>query len=218
MNLIKHILKLIGSKANEPETAVDNIDHTMKYLVVGLGNVGAEYEGTRHNCGFMVVDALAREADAKWSLERHAYRTEVRHKGRTLVLLKPTTYMNLSGKAVNYHLQKLKIPRENLLVVVDDLAIPFGTLRMRAKGSAGGHNGLKSIDYCLASEEYARLRVGTGNGGFAEGHQVDFVLGRWLAEEQALLPKISEQAIEAIKCFAVEGIGKAMTLYNHSIL
>lgn len=190
----------------------------MGYLVAGLGNIGEEYAFTRHNIGFTILDAWAQASNVVFTPTRYGDTAEISFRGRKFTLLKPSTYMNLSGKAVNYHLQKLKIPRENLLVVVDDLAIPFGTLRMRAKGSAGGHNGLKSIDCCLASEEYARLRVGTGNGGFAEGHQVDFVLGRWLMEERELLPKISEQAIEAIKCFAVEGIGKAMTLYNHSIL
>lgn len=188
----------------------------MKYLIVGLGNVGSEYEGTRHNCGFMVVDAMAKSAGASWTLERHAYRAEIRHKGRTLVLIKPTTYMNLSGKAVRYWLQKTRIPQENLLVVVDDFAIPFGTLRLRKRGSAGGHNGLKSIDYELVSDDYARLRIGTGNGGFAEGHQVDFVLGELLLEEKRALPEVLERAVAAIKCYATEGIDRAMTQFNRS--
>lgn len=213
MNLIKHILKLIGSKANEPETAVDNIDHTMKYLVVGLGNVGAEYEGTRHNCGFMVVDALAREADAKWSLERHAYRTEVRHKGRTLVLLKPTTYMNLSGKAVKYWMQAEKIELANLLVISDDIALPVGTLRMKKQGSGGGHNGLGNIEQTLGTNAYARLRVGVGDN-FSRGRQIDYVLGTFSAEEQALLDPAVDQAKEAVKAFATIGPDRAMNVCN----
>jgi len=188
----------------------------MNYLIAGLGNIGAEYANTRHNIGFMVLDVWAQASNAVFTSGRYGSTAEVSFKGRKFTLLKPSTYMNLSGKAVNYWLQNLKIPRENLLVVVDDLAIPFGTLRMRAKGSAGGHNGLKSIDYCLASDQYARLRVGTGNGGFAEGHQVDFVLGQWLLEEERELPQIIERAIEAVKCFGTEGVDRAMTQFNHA--
>lgn len=188
----------------------------MNYLIAGLGNIGQEYANTRHNIGFMVLDAWAQASNAVFTPGRYGSVTEISFKGRKFTLLKPSTYMNLSGKAVNYWLGHLKIPRENLLVVVDDLAIPFGTLRMRAKGSAGGHNGLKSIDYSLASEEYARLRVGTGNGGFAEGHQVDFVLGEWLLEEKRALPEILERAVAAIKCFGTEGVDRAMTQFNHA--
>ena len=190
----------------------------MNFLVAGLGNIGAEYASTRHNIGFMVLDAWAQASNAVFSSGRYGSTAEVSFKGRKFTLLKPSTYMNLSGKAVNYWLGVLKIPRENLLVVVDDLAIPFGTLRMRARGSAGGHNGLKSIDYSLASDDYARLRVGTGNGGFARGGQIDFVLGEWLLEEKRELPRITDAAIEAIKCFGTEGIARAMTRYNHSVL
>ena len=190
----------------------------MGYLIAGLGNIGEEYTHTRHNIGFTVLDAWAQASNVVFSSERYGDTAEISFKGRKFTLLKPSTYMNLSGKAVNYHLQKRKIPLENLLVVLDDLAIPFGTLRMRAKGSDGGHNGLKNIDFCLGTNNYARLRIGTGNGGFAVGHQIDFVLGRWLPEEMDNLPKIAEQAIEAIRCFGTEGIGKAMTRYNHSIL
>ena len=188
----------------------------MSYLVAGLGNIGAEYAATRHNIGFTVLDVWAQASNASFTSGRYGATAEVSFKGRKITLLKPSTYMNLSGKAVNYWLQHLKIPRENLMVVVDDLALPFGTLRMRKKGSAGGHNGLKSIDFSLASEDYARLRIGTGNGGFAEGHQVDFVLGEWLLEEKMALPEIAERAISAIKCFTTEGIDRAMTQYNHA--
>ena len=188
----------------------------MNYLVAGLGNMGEEYRDTRHNIGFNVLDAWAQASNTVFTVGRYGSTAEVSFKGRKFTLLKPSTYMNLSGKAVNYWLQKTGIPRENLMVIVDDLALPFGTIRMRKRGSAGGHNGLKSIDYSLASDDYARLRVGTGNGGFAEGHQVDFVLGKWLLEEQRELPQIVDRVIAAVKCFATEGIDKAMTQYNHS--
>lgn len=187
------------------------------FLIAGLGNIGEEYADTRHNIGFLVLDVWAQASNTSFVSGRYGATAEVSFKGNKFTLLKPSTYMNLSGKAVNYWLANLKIPRENLLVVVDDLAIPFGTLRMRAKGSAGGHNGLKDIDFRLASEEYARLRIGTGNGGFAEGRQVDFVLGEWLLEEKKELPLIVNTAIEAIKCFGAEGINRAMTQYNHSV-
>ena len=186
----------------------------MNYLVVGLGNIGEEYASTRHNMGFMVLDAWAQASNAVFTPGRYGSTAEISYKGRKFTLLKPSTYMNLSGKAVNYWLQKLKIPQENLLVVVDDFAIPFGTIRLRRRGSAGGHNGLKSIDYSLASDDYARLRIGTGNGGFAEGHQVDFVLGDLLLEEKRALPELLERAVAAIKCASTEGIDRAMTQYN----
>ena len=186
----------------------------MHYLVVGLGNIGEEYASTRHNMGFMVLDAWAQASNAVFTTGRYGAIAEVSYKGRKFTLLKPSTYMNLSGKAVNYWLQKLHIPRENLLVVVDDLAIPFGTIRLRQRGSDGGHNGLKSVDYSLASDDYARLRIGTGNGGFAEGHQVDFVLGDLLLEEKRAMPELLDRAVECIKCYGTEGIGRAMTRFN----
>lgn len=213
MNLIKHILTLFGSKASVSEDSNDNIDNSMKYLIVGLGNVGAEYEGTRHNSGFMVVDALAKEADAKWSLERHAYRTEVRHKGRILVLIKPTTYMNLSGKAVKYWLQAEKIELANLLVISDDIALPVGTLRMKKQGSGGGHNGLGNIEQLLGTNAYARLRVGVGDN-FSRGRQIDYVLGAFSAEEHALLDPAIEQAKDAVKAYATVGPDRAMNVCN----
>ena len=188
----------------------------MNYLVVGLGNIGSEYAATRHNMGFMVLDAWAQASNAVFTVGRYGATTDISFKGRKFTLLKPSTYMNLSGKAVHYWLQKTKIPQENLLVVVDDLAIPFGTLRLRKRGSAGGHNGLKSIDYSLASDDYARLRVGTGNGGFAEGHQVDFVLGELLLEEKRAMPELLERAVACIKCYGTEGIDRAMTQFNRT--
>ena len=190
----------------------------MNYLVVGLGNIGEEYAATRHNMGFMVLDAWAQASNAVFTPGRYGATAEISFKGRKFILLKPSTYMNLSGKAVHYWLQKTRIPQENLLVVVDDFAIPFGTLRLRKRGSAGGHNGLKSIDYELVSDDYARLRVGTGNGGFAEGHQVDFVLGELLLEEKRMLPLVLERAVEAIKCYGTEGIDRAMTRFNRAVV
>ena len=188
----------------------------MNYLVVGLGNIGEEYAATRHNMGFMVLDAWAQASNAVFTAGRYGATTEISFKGRKFILLKPSTYMNLSGRAVRYWLQKTRIPQENLLVVVDDFAIPFGTLRLRKRGSDGGHNGLKSIDYSLASDDYARLRIGTGNGGFAEGHQVDFVLGELLLEERRALPELLERAVACIKSYGTEGIDRAMTQFNRS--
>ena len=155
----------------------------MKYLIVGLGNIGAEYAGTRHNIGFKVLDALAEASNAVFTTARYGDVAELKHKGRTLILLKPSTYMNLSGKAVRYWMEAEKIAPENLLVVSDDIALPFGTLRMRPRGSAGGHNGLKNIAELLGTEDYARMRFGVG-GDFPRGHQVDYVLGEWSDEER----------------------------------
>ena len=183
------------------------------YLIVGLGNIGPEYALTRHNMGFMTLDAFAMASNVVFSTMRDGDMAEVRLKGNTLHLLKPSTYMNLSGKAVAYWYKQLKIAPENLLVVVDDLALPFGTMRLRKAGSDGGHNGLKSIDYHLITNQYARLRLGIGNG-FAPGGQVDFVLHELLLEEKRMLPEVLNNAIEAIKCFVLEGPDKAMTRFN----
>lgn len=193
--------------------STDDIDYSMKYLIVGLGNVGAEYEDTRHNAGFMVVDSLAHGAEARWTLERRAYRTEIKAKGRTLILIKPTTYMNLSGEAVRYWLQTEKVPLENLLVVVDDIALPIGTLRMRKQGSGGGHNGLRNIETLLGRNDYCRLRIGVGNN-FGRGQQIDYVLGPFSSEEQADLAPTLEKACEAVSCFATQGPDRAMNFYN----
>lgn len=190
-----------------------NSDAVSKYLIVGLGNVGAEYEGTRHNAGFMVVDALAKAGEARWSLERHAYRTEVRHKGRTLVLIKPTTYMNLSGKAVKYWLQAERVELQNLLVVVDDIALEVGAIRMKKQGGAGGHNGLTDIETLLGTQNYCRLRVGVGSH-FSRGRQVDYVLGRFDEADRAALEPAVQQACEMVRCFATQGADRAMNMFN----
>lgn len=191
----------------------DDTDYNMKYLIAGLGNVGSEYEGTRHNVGFMVVDQMARQADAHWTLERRAYRTEIKIKGRTLILIKPTTYMNLSGEAVHYWMQTEKVPPANLLVVVDDIALPLGTLRMRKQGAAGGHNGLRNIESLLGRTDYCRLRIGVGNN-FGRGHQIDYVLGTFTADELTQLSPRLDLACEAVACFATQGPDRAMNMYN----
>ncbi len=185
----------------------------MKYLIVGLGNIGAEYAGTRHNIGFDVLDALAGASNAVFTTARYGDIAEVKYKGRTLVLLKPSTYMNLSGKAVRYWLEAAKVDRERLLVVSDDIALPFGTLRLRPKGSAGGHNGLKNIAELLGTEEFARMRFGVG-GDFPRGHQVDYVLGEWTAEEREALPERLKLFGDAIKSFAAVGTAMTMNYFN----
>ena len=185
----------------------------MKYLFVGLGNPGSKYEETRHNIGFKVVEALAKELGGTFSLQKTAEVAEVKFKGRTLILVKPTTYMNLSGKAVNYYLQQEKISKENLVVVTDDLALPFGKLRMKGKGSDGGHNGLKDIQEVLGSADYARQRIGIGQH-FPKGQQVDFVLGRWTPEEMELLTPGMERAIAQLESYVLAGPAIAMTQYN----
>lgn len=185
----------------------------MKYLIVGLGNIGSEYEGTRHNIGFDVVDSLAKELGGCFEVKRYGSVTRVRAKSAELILLKPSTYMNLSGEAVRYWMGEEKIPLERVLVVVDDLALPLGTLRLKPKGSDAGHNGLKNIASLLKTEIYARLRFGIGND-FPRGGQVDFVLGRFSCEEVAQLPNLLTKAGEIIKSFALQGITRTMNQFN----
>lgn len=185
----------------------------MKYLIVGLGNVGIEYERTRHNIGFAVMDYLAEEAGIPFKFENHGDIAELRHKGRTFMLLKPSTYVNRSGRAVRYWLQKLKLEKTNLLVVLDDFNLPFGTPRLRGKGSDGGHNGLKDIDLFLLGNDYARLRIGIGNE-FPRGGQVDHVLSEWTEEESEKLPGICKTAGEIVKSFGTIGLERTMNLYN----
>ena len=185
----------------------------MKYLIAGLGNIGEEYILTRHNIGFEVLNAFAKASNTSFKQDKLANITEVKFKGRTFVLIQPTTYMNLSGKAVNYYLQKEKIPLENLLVVMDDLALPLGTLRLRGKGSDGGHNGLKSINEVLGSIEYARLRFGIGNE-YPKGRQVEYVLGKWTNEELKILSEKIPLAVELIKSFGTIGLQRTMNAFN----
>lgn len=186
----------------------------MKYLITGLGNIGSEYWGTRHNIGFRVVNALAEDAGVPFTEERYGAVARMRVKNADLILLKPNTFMNLSGNAVRYWLQKENIPVENLLVVVDDLALPFGTLRLKPKGSDAGHNGLKNIQQCLGTQEYSRLRFGIGSD-FSRGRQVDYVLGKFPQSELDLMPEILKRSIEIVKSFCLAGIQITMNQFNN---
>lgn len=185
----------------------------MKYLIIGLGNIGPEYELTRHNIGFLTLDRLADEKGCAWESTRLAFKSEFKYKGRQVHLIKPTTYMNLSGKAMNYWMKELKIPKDNTLVVVDEVALPFGTLRMRPKGSAAGHNGLKNIEMLTGGANYPRLRMGIGDD-FPKGRQVDFVLGKFTEGEFAELPLIMDRACEMVLSFASAGIQQTMNNFN----
>ena len=185
----------------------------MKYLIVGLGNIGEEYAGTRHNIGFMMLDAFADALNATWADKRYGFVAKCRVKNAEMVLLKPTTYMNLSGNAVRYWLQQEKIPVENMLVLVDDLNLPFGTIRIRKQGSNGGHNGLGNIQSVLGTENYARVRFGIGNN-FSRGAQCNFVLGKWTDEEQQMLPERLKLTSEIIPSFCLQGVDRTMNLYN----
>jgi len=185
----------------------------MKYLIVGLGNIGDEYSDTRHNIGFMVLEAMAGASGASFSDRRYGSVCQVKYKGREFILLKPSTYMNLSGNAVRYWLNKEKIPTENLLVIVDDIALPLGSFRMRPKGSDGGHNGLAHINTTLSTDEYARIRIGIGNG-FRKGSQVNYVLGTWSREEKKLVGERILTVVEMIKSFGTAGTELTMTAFN----
>jgi peptidyl-tRNA hydrolase, PTH1 family len=187
---------------------------TLKYLIVGLGNIGLDYVHTRHNIGFDVVEAVASSLDASFKNDKKAWLAEAKYKGRALFLAKPTTFMNLSGEAVRYWLTSLKIPRENLLIVSDDLALPFGSLRLKPSGGAAGHNGLTSIIECLQNDQFARLRFGIGSD-FPKGRQSDYVLGKWSSEEGALLPEKIDGASEIVKSFTTLGIQPTMNLFNN---
>ena len=193
----------------------------MKYLIAGLGNIGEEYAFTRHNIGFEVADALAaslsKEEDAAKKLfvnDKLAFLNNSKFRRKQVVIIKPTTYMNLSGKAVNYWMQSEKIPIENIIIVTDDLALPFGTLRMKKKGSDGGHNGLNDIAQVLNSTEYCRLRFGIGSN-FAKGQQVNYVLNKWNEEEQKSLPDLINKSVEFVKSFMAIGVDRTMSVFNN---
>lgn len=185
----------------------------MKYLIVGLGNIGEEYKNTRHNIGFTVLDAMAVASNIFFSDKRYGAVCQMKYKGRELILLKPSTYMNLSGNSVSYWLQKENIPVENMLVIVDDLALPTGTIRMRPKGSDGGHNGLAHITGILGTSDYPRIRIGIGNG-FSKGKQVDYVLGKWEPDEKKIMDERISVVLEMIKSFAFTGLERTMTAFN----
>lgn len=185
----------------------------MKYLLAGLGNAGPEYAGTRHNAGFEVLDRLAEKSGVEFTAARYALRAECKYKGRLLILIKPTTMMNLSGKAVSYWLNKEKLPTEKLLVVTDDIALPVGKLRLRASGGDGGHNGLAHIIQTLGTQEFPRLRFGIGND-FPQGRQVDYVLGPWESDVLQIVIQTAESAADVIKSFVSIGIDRTMTQIN----
>ena len=188
-------------------------EKTMKYLIIGLGNIGPEYALTRHNIGFMVLDRILASFDKTFMVGRHAYYAEIKYKGKVIILIKPTTYMNLSGKAVNHWMKELKIEQGNILVVTDDLALPFGKLRMKPKGSAGGHNGLKNIEEVLGNSEYARLRFGVG-ADFAKGRQVEYVLKEFSKDESIQLLDILDKAGDMCLGFCTDGIQNTMNNFN----
>lgn len=186
----------------------------MKFLIVGLGNIGAEYDETRHNIGFKVLDAFAEASSAVFKPDRYGDRADVKFRGRTFVCIKPSTYMNLSGKAVHYWMQKEKIPHDKLLIITDDIALPFGKLRLKPKGSDGGHNGLKNIQQLIGGAKYPRLRFGVGSD-FGRGRQVEYVLGKWSDEENTILPERIETCIEIIKSFGTIGMDRTMNQFNN---
>lgn len=191
----------------------ETVDNSMKYLIVGLGNIGSEYVGTRHNIGFRVIDAFAQKQSAEWMDKRYGAIAKTRVKNAELTLLKPSTYMNLSGQAVRYWTQQEKIPVENILVIVDDLSLPVGKIRMRGSGSAGGHNGLKNIESCMMTQNYARIKFGIGNE-FPRGGQIDFVLGQFSDEDNKLVDEKLDYVGEMIKSFCLQGLDRTMNQYN----
>jgi len=207
LKLFKHIFK-----SSNPPTQVEK--HTMKkYLIVGLGNIGSDYANTRHNIGFKVLDHLAKKEDLSFQTQKLGDLAVYKFKGRQFILLKPNTYMNLSGKAIVYWMTKENIPLENVLVITDDLNLPFGTIRLKTKGSAGGHNGLKDTQDKLQTTNYNRFRFGISDT-FSEGRQIDYVLGEWTAEEDAKLGERLDVAVELIKSFGMAGVNITMNTFN----
>ncbi|MGY5849171.1 aminoacyl-tRNA hydrolase [Salegentibacter sp. F14] len=207
------MLSFFGRLLNNKRHWEEETDPMKKFLIVGLGNIGQKYENTRHNIGFRILDFLAEKEKISFSTDKLGDIARFNFKGRTFVLLKPSTYMNLSGKAVNYWLQKEKISLENLLVITDDLNLDFGTLRLKTKGSDGGHNGLKDIQNTLNTTKYNRFRFGISDE-FSKGNQVDYVLGEWGEEELRKLPERLEKSYELIKSFATAGVNNTMNTFN----
>lgn len=202
-----------GKEGKQEQSETEKNHQQMNFLIVGLGNIGSEYAQTRHNIGFRVLDALAKASNLVFEDKRYGAVTTLKVKSQTLTLLKPSTYMNLSGNAVRYWMNEKKIPLENILVVVDDLSLPFGQLRMRPGGSEAGHNGLKHISSVLGTQQYARLRFGIGND-FPRGGQVDFVLGEFTDEDLKTMDERLELAGEMVKSFALSGIQFTMNHFN----
>ena len=206
MKVLRALRELLSKKRPEADSG-------MNYLVAGLGNIGAEYASTRHNIVFMVLDAWSEESNTTFNTQRYGDVAEVSFKGRKFYLLKPSTYMNLSGNAVRYWMDKLKLPMENLVVVCDDINLPFGTVRMRKNGSDGGHNGLRDIEYRLGTTAWTRIRIGVGND-FAPGRQVDYVLGSFTDEQKDMIPALCEKVIEGLKSYSTIGPDRAMNFLN----
>ena len=206
-------MKWINTLFSKTNSDKDNVDVMNKFLIVGLGNIGAEYVNTRHNIGFKIVDFLARKENSNFETVKLGALATFKTKGKTILLLKPNTYMNLSGKAIQYWMEKEKIALENILVITDDLNLSFGTIRVKPKGSDGGHNGLKSIQQVLVTNNYARFRFGISDE-FKKGRQVDYVLGEWDENEKSKLPERLEVASELIKNFALAGLELTMTTFN----
>lgn len=206
-------LKRLFGKKETPGQSLPEDEDMKKFLIVGLGNIGPDYVGTRHNIGFMIADKLVESAGGNFSSCRYGDMAKIRVKNCELLVLKPSTFMNLSGVAVRYWMNKEKLPLPQLLILVDDIALPFGTIRIRQAGSEGGHNGLKSISEQLGNRNYARLRFGVGNE-FAQGRQVDYVLGQFTPEEKKTLPEKIGRAVEAVKAFCLSGPAFAMTNFN----
>ena len=206
MNLLDFIKSLFQAKETQEELM-------KKFLIVGLGNIGAKYDNTRHNIGFEVLDMLAKEKKISFESDKLGMKAVFKHKGRTFILIKPSTYMNLSGKAVKYWMTKEKIDISNLLVISDDLSLPVGSLRMKQKGGAGGHNGLQNIQDMLGTAAYPRIRFGIGNK-FRKGQQSEFVLGEWKVSERDIIDKRMPKVVDAIVSFGMAGIGNTMNSYN----
>jgi len=211
MMMIDFLRQLFGSRSKSRQT--ESIETVKKFLIVCLGNIGPEYEGSRHNSGFMAGDAIAAEAGVTFKSCRYGDMAIVKVKNCELMLLKPSTYMNLSGVAVRFWMNKEKLPIENLLVIVDDISLPFGNMRIRERGSDAGHNGLKNIAEQLGTQNYARLKFGVGND-FPKGGQIDYVLGKFPSEERKQLPEKLARVSEAVKAFCLSGAAFAMTNYN----
>lgn len=207
MNLTSFITDLFSKNNNKEEVK--------KYLIVGLGNIGDKYKNTRHNIGFKILDYLAENEDITFETQKLGDIAKFRHKGRSFILLKPSTYMNLSGKSVKYWMTKEKVQLENVLIICDDLNIPYGSLRLKPKGSAGGHNGLKDINNVLNTQQYARFRFGVGNS-FSKGRQVDYVLGKWNKEELDTMNEKLEKISKTIKSFGLMGVDKTMNEFNRN--
>ncbi|WP_435624414.1 aminoacyl-tRNA hydrolase [Flagellimonas sp.] len=201
--------RLFGNKS----TILEETNDMKKFLIVGLGNIGLDYDETRHNIGFKILDFMASQEEFSFETAKLGAIASFKHKGKSVLFLKPSTYMNLSGKAVKYWLEKEKIPLENLLVITDDLNLPFGTLRLKGKGSDGGHNGLKDIQNVLQTSQYHRFRFGV-SANFGQGRQVEYVLGKWNEEEQKVLPERLKRASELIKSFVFAGAKNTMNQYN----